>query len=738
MGGFRLSRPRQAAFALLGLLPTIVLLTVASPGPFALPEIAEEPEDRWLEERLGIIDWAAHEQNRLLAWAELRVASRVRSMAAVGDAIWENLGPLPVGFGFVSAGRLVALAVHPADENVIVVGADGGGIWRTENRGQTWRPMTDRLCARTVFRVLFDPANPAIAYAASNCGVLRSLDAGQNWHVVGTIAPQQQIGAPLMVRVYDIALDTLTAGSTRGTTVLAITGNDIYRSTDSGVNFSRVLSSADGSAWSSLRASPTNPARFYALLGSGLYRSDDSGRNWQRLLTLSSATVGRQVSVSPKDGNVIYLTRKSGDTVEITISRDGGSSWEAVTTVTESASAGGRPTVVPLRDGSSIFYYGLDHKNGTAAGFVNIGGIHVDGHEEVLVGESIMYVAGDGGLFEGALNASGSAVTRWTARNGNFSTKMGYPGLTIDPANDIDMLLGLQDNGSVHFRNGNWEVVGGADGGWTAFEDRDQFIVGSQRPLGTRRCRRQAGPATCMPSSAAGLDFTATSFMPPMVGTPSGSNIYYGTSQVYRLKKGTGPTEWEAISDHFVITNRQCANGGSRTFITALAVRGGDPDVIIAGAWTGQIIRSTDGGSTWAESTSTLPCYQVNDIYVDPVTGVMFAAYARPSTYGAETDPRRNQGAVFTSSDGGRTWLNITGNLPFLPALSVAYDPARRLLFAGNELGVYVSGPEGGQWQPAHDGMPIVMVQDLAFDSTRSAIYADTWGRGVYRLRLPR
>lgn len=704
---------------------------------------ATDKED-WLRQRLGIQDDAAHAQHVTSEWQALIRDVRIRRLGFLAGITWEQLGPAPLNLNGANilhgpfSGRLTSVSANPRDQQMILAGSDGGGIWRSADGGSSWQPTADRECSSYVTAVTFDPANPNIAYAGARCGLLRSLDTGLSWARIGSVTPRPSTGDGLLTSVQAMALDVDTAGSTGGAILLLATLSGLHRSTDSGATATRISIGNFNAFWA-VRQSPTQRNRFYAVSNTGstsvVFRSDDKGLTWRQL----TADIGLalRLSLSARDGESLYVThRRPGEsTYQIAITNDGGSTWSSVDGPASETGGGGRADIVPLAGTVPMLFHGVGYwlRRGNEWVRVSASNLHADGHWVDMLSESEFLLANDGGLSKGTLLNSG--VT-WKSAVGDLSTFQIYPGVSIEPGDPESILIGTQDNGTLLRRDGRWQRIQGADGGWTAFDrDNSNTLYGEeQRPYGSFSCTR-AVSTSCGSPSATGLDFSQSSFLPPMVRSDSGPRtLYYATSQVYRSIDGG--RNWSALSEHFPSrpTAGCPAQPAARTTITTLAVRPGDPETIVAGTRSGSIWRSSNGGATWSQ-TNAPSCYAVNDIYVDRFTGFMFAAYARPTTYVATA---RDFGLVLRSTDNGATWQNIGGELPNLAAIAVAYDPDRRLLFIGNELGVYVGDTDGKQVSPLTGGMPVVTVQDLVFDHDRRYLFAATWGRGIYRLSLPR
>ena len=190
---------------------------------------------------------------------------------------WTSIGPTQIiqSTNLNSSGRLTAIAVHPTNSSIIYIGGAQGGVWKTTDGGTSWSALTDIQCSLAMGALAIDPVDPNIIYAATGeqhfssdsyygCGVLRSLDGGATWTQLGAIFFDFPSGGATISR---IVIDPRTAGSATTTTVLAASNFALFRSTNSGVDWTQVLST---SATDIVVDASTDPTTMYA--GTVLFR----------------------------------------------------------------------------------------------------------------------------------------------------------------------------------------------------------------------------------------------------------------------------------------------------------------------------------------------------------------------------------------------------------------------------------------------------------------------------------
>ena len=657
---------------------------------------------------------------------------------AVQSGTWKPLGPQVIPWFLNSTGRVSAVTLHPTDPDVIFAGGAQGGVWRTDNQGMSWRPLTDDQCSLAMGAVALDPVDPNIVYAGTGeahfsgdsyygCGVLRSTDGGANWmHFGRSVFGDSPYGG---ARISRMAVDPATAGSANATTVYAATDWGFYRSTNSGRTWRETLHLEDqwwGAAVTDLALHPSVPNRL--LVGvkyRGVHRSVNGGATWEHL-TLGDSTDGRvMLAQASSDPDVVYaaFNPRSGDDAPPKLYRtsDGGDTWSALPAEGASCTQCWYDMTLAVHPqdpnvlyfGSILFYRSDDggrsfdyRMNGPGTGW-----IHVDQHVITTDPDrpDMVWVGNDGGVYR-----SPDRGESWQSLNTNLELTQFYGGVSISPSGMFDVLGGTQDNGTVRHRPGDpvWQHLLGGDGGFTATHPtRDRIWVETQWGGEWSGPRRSDGGSPVQ-QIIAGIDLDDDAlFIPPLVMDPFDPDVlYFGTSRLYRTRDGGD--SWEVVPGE--ITEKKADQPISR-----IAPSRSDGAVVYA-ASRGKVHVTRDGGATWR--TSFLPDRFVSDLAVHPFRAG--TAWATVSGFGT--------GHVFSTEDFGETWHDITGDLPDHPVNAVLLDPGNdSQLFIGTDLGVFASATPGS-WERFGSGLPMVAVFDLVVEPHARMMVAATHGRGAF------
>jgi photosystem II stability/assembly factor-like uncharacterized protein len=670
------------------------------------------------------------------------------------ETAWTPLGPDHLTFGSSSfSGRVSAIVVDPTDSNTIYVGAAQGGVWKTNDAGTTWVQLTDTQCSLAMGSIAIDPVDPNIIYAGTGeenfaidsyygCGVLRSTDRGTTWSQFGASVFDTTIGGAMISR---ILVDPLTAGSTTSTTLYVTSDLGVYQSLNSGQSWTLRLAGVA----TDLVMDPSNPDVLYASLGNpfadaknGVYKSTNGGTSWTKLASgLPTSEVGRvNLAISASSPSTLYAgvqndfggSGVSGSLLGIFKTTNGGTSWTQV----NNASGASCNTqcwydmviAVDPNNPNIVYFGGVELYKSTDGGdnFANIRPalVHVDQHALAFDPQnaSVVYVGNDGGVFRSA-----NGGTNWSSLNTNLAITQFYPGISLHPTDANYILGGTQDNGTLRFTGSSvWQEIISGDGGYTAIDfvtpttvyGENQWTVGSSSN-GPRRSDN-AGSFVLKNSGIILTDRAA--FIPPYVMDPSNSQtLYFGT---YRLYKTTNRGDsWTTVAAGADLTM------GSGT-ISTIAVAQSNPQVIYVGATDGNIVVTTNGGSTFGSIISGLPNRSVKAIAVDPTSAsTAYVAFSGFDAAGAGT------GHVFKTTNFGAHWTNVSANLPDVPVNAILLDPgAPSNIYIGTDLGVFRSTDGGGSWSALNTGLPNVAVFDLVFRSGTNVLVAATHGRGVFKI----
>lgn len=736
----------------------ILLALALIAGPALRPTAAQAPDEpllrmRYLREQraypfadipLGALQrgWTQMEARWpqfILQRRGLRGPFDAVAAATGAETTWTPIGPAPIATA--ATGRLSTIAIHPTDPSVLFIGGAQGGVWRSVDAGASWSPLTDGECSLAMGAIAIDPRSPDIVYAGTGelhfsgdsyygCGVLRSTDGGTTWTQLGASHFDTNIGG---ARFSAILIDPATAGSATTTTVYAATSVGVYRSTDSGTNWTRTL---EGIA-TDLVFDPVTPSTLYAAIGSpngnsrnGVYRSADGGMTWTQQTTFPSADVGRiALAIAPTAPATLYAAIQrsfsassgAGELFGIYRTTDAGANWIKATATNADCSTQCWYDLVirvdPL-DAATVWFGGVYMYRSTDAAttFQNaLSGMHVDQHALAFDPQdpTTLYAGNDGGIYR-----TRNAGVSWESLNSNLALTQFYPGISPHPWDPAVALGGTQDNGTLEYAGvPTWDAVLGGDGGFTAIDASDPTISYAEtqwtQNSGFSGPRRRVAPgnfvrlATGINAADRGL------FIPPLVIDPVTPNVlYFGTFRLYRTFNGA--LIWNTISGDLT-------QGTGR--ISVIAPAPSDNSTIYVGTSDGNLQVSTNMGTSWELRTTGLPDRYVTDIAVDRLG----AGTATLTVSGFGT------GHVFRTVDSGASWRDISGNLPDVPVNAVLEIADR--LYIGTDLGIFISDNHGATWTPFMDGLPNVAVFDLAYSNETGIALAATHGRGMFSIR---
>jgi len=692
-----------------------------------------------------------------------------RAGLTTGGAGWKSLGPGNIG------GRTRSLVVHPTNTNTMWAGSVGGGVWRTDDAGVSWRPVDDFLANLAISTIVIHPANPNVLFAGtgegfSNADALRgggifTTDDGVNWRRIPTT------DRPEFDRVTRLAI------SSDGKVLLASTPGGIWRSEDAAhVTWARVCPEPIAD----VDFDPTNSERAVAggLSTGHVFFSDDGGRNWKAAATNGVDWGGRvELAYAIANPMVVYASvdRMGG---QIWRSLDGGQSYLQ----RETRRADGTPiaylgdqgwydNVIWAGDRSNedfVIVGGVDLWKSSDGGdtIVDIsawfnasitsnGSAHADQHCITAAPgfdgstNKTVFFTNDGGIFKTddvfTVGNDADRISGWQELVNTYEITQFYAGAG-NPTSGI-IIGGTQDNGTIRFDPANgaqqWTSIFGGDGGWCAADPSDpnyfygeyvylnihrndsgglqqsDFISGNFWNAAVGRWEWKPEPYTI--TDARNQDAL---FIAPFVLDPNDPNrIFAGGASLWRTNdaktpntNATGP-KWERIKT------------SAGAFISAIAVARGNPDVIWVGHDNGQIFMTTNGTSnlpSWSRvGSAILPGRQCTSIVIsaaDPaIVHVTFSGYSRSN--------------LWQTTNSGATWIDLGASLPEVPVRAITFHPDNAaFVYAGSEVGIFASEDGGLTWSPTNEGPTNCSVDDLFWMDKR--LICATHGRGMFEIDL--
>ena len=690
---------------------------------------------------------------------------------------YRNIGPY-------RGGRSTAVAGVVGERDTFYMGPTGGGVWKTTDGGATWRPVADKtLGAGSIGAIAVAPSDPNVVYVGtgSTCprgnvspgdGAYRSTDAGASW---------KHIGLPEAGQIGRIVVHPENANLVYAAALGHIFGPNeergVYRSSDGGASWEKVLAVGDRAGAVDLSMDPHNPRVLFAAMwqverkpwtlisggeGSGLWRSTDGGDTWEQLEKgLPEETLGRiAVSASGGKRGRVYALIEAKEKGGLYRSDDGGDNFSLINSdrnFLQRAWYYTHVTADPL-DGETVYINNVafwrSHDGGKS--FSRIRTPHGDNHDMWINPDQpqIMVQGNDGGA-----NVSYNSGRSWSTQS-NQPTAEFYR-VSVDNQFPYRVYGCQQDNSCVTIasRTGrgsigvqDWWVIGGGESGHVAIDPDDPNIsyAGSYGGYITRydHATGQNRNIVAWPQVAIGMPASDLKYRfqwnAPIRLSPHDKQTLYHTSQ-YVHRTRDGGQSWETISPDLSRNDkdRQGYPGepitrdstGVEVYGTVFAFEESTHrrGLLWAGTDDGRVHLSTDDGETWNEITpKKMPDWgQVNMIELSSHdAGRAFLAVTK-----YKYDDFKPY--IFRTDDYGKTWALLTDGKNGIPARHftrvVREDPDRKgMLYVGTEFGIYASFDDGKHWQSFRNNMPVTPITDLQVHE--QDLVVATQGRGFWIL----
>jgi photosystem II stability/assembly factor-like uncharacterized protein len=682
------------------------------------------------------------------------------------------------------SGRISDVAVNPRDKKTWYVGAAAGGVWKTTNAGTTWTPVFDGQSSYSVGTVVIDPKNPNVVWVGTGennaqravnygDGVYKSVDAGRTWTNVG-LKRSEHIGKI----VIDPRNSDVVYVAAQGP--LSVKGGDrgLYKTTDGGRTWKQVLSGGTWAGVSDVVLDPRNPdvlvattwqrvRRTYGYVAggpeSGVWRSTDGGATWKRSQAgLPNDELGRVgLAVSPVNPDVVYaILEAANDRGGFYRSRDGGVTWERMSDYNTTGLYYSEIFPDPA-DVDRV--YAVDVRNmvtddgGRTWRPVGERDKHVDNHVVWVDPADVdhLLIGCDGGLYE---SFDRGQTYKYFA---NLPLGQFYR-VDVDNATPFYRVYGgTQDNNSVGglsrtrsnvgVTNAEWFVTAGGDGFVSKADPKDPNTVYAESQHGNmqRFDLRTGESVNIVPQPEPGEPGLRWYWDSPMIVSPhKNTRLYFGAQRLY--KSDDRGDSWTPVSpdlsrgidrDKLRLMDRvwsidAVARNTSSSFFGAIVAVGESPlkeGQLWIGTDDGTIQVSEDGGAHWSK-TERFP----------GVPDTTQVARVTPSRHDARTAYAAFDGHmsgdykpyVLKTTDLGRTWTPITGNLPQRGTVYVVIDDPKdaNILYAGTEFGLYVTRDGGATWSRLRGGLPTIQVRDLVIQEREDDLVVATFGRSFYVL----
>jgi hypothetical protein len=647
---------------------------------------------------------------------------------------WYYIGNTSIPTGGGGAGRINSVRELPGSTTTFFACAPGGGLWKTTNTGASWSLVgTDFLASIGASDVAIDPTNNNIMYLATgDCdagdtyalGVLKSTDGGLTWNPTGlswTVNLTRRT-ARILINPDNTQI------------VVCATSNGVYRTINGGTSWTQVLTGD----YKDLNMKPGDSNVWYAS-SDVFYRSTDGGITWNLTTSgLPTATNSQRMSiaVSAANNNYVYALCSGNDSglLGVYLSTDSGLNFTQqadnqpnyLNWATSATNEGGGQGWYDLRieanplNANEIYIGGVNIWKSTNAGidwslsghWFGGGGapyVHADIHAlHFVAGTSRLLVGCDGGVFtttNGGPNFSDIST--------NLPIAQIYK-LSVAGTNANVVISGWQDNGT-NLKNGaaHSRPIGG-DGMDCQINPANASVMYGALYYGAifKSTNGGANFLTIVNSGGTNEDEDGAWVTPYVLG-PNPNHIFVGKSRVYISTDGGA---------NFTASG---AFGGTGD-CNDIAVAPSDANIIYASKGA-SLFKSIDNGATFSEVAGMQGSF-ITDIAIhttDP--NKVWVTYSNYSA-GAK---------IYFTSNGGSSWVNISGSLPNLPANAVTYQPGTDDgIYIGMDAGVYYRDNVLGNFTPYLNALPNVVITDLDININTSTITASTYGRGLWRAPL--
>lgn len=666
-----------------------------------------------------------------------RVMDFKTQKSASSTANWTNIGPidLPVNAGTGQPngmGRVNAVAFHPSDENIIFAGAPQGGLWKSEDGGNSWVVLTDNQPTLGVSSIIINHANTDVILIGSGdrdagdsdgMGVFKSTDGGATWQISNSGMGNRTVGRMIQ-------------DPNEANIILAATDGGIYKSIDLGETWVQTL----GGNFKDIVFKPGNSDVVYTITSSNFYKSTDNGDNFTYSSTgLPSGSRGA-VAVSNDDPERVYVLLSNGSAFgSLNQSTNAGDSWTMMSNSPnifeyscDGSGTGGQgwydmDIAVDPNNADFVFVGGVNTWISTNAGAnwtlkshwyggCGVPAVHADMHVyEINPLNNRLYNGNDGGLYFTDNNA-----TSWTQISSGLAISQIYKIGSSKTEKDL-VINGYQDNGTATFTPSGWRTVLGGDGMDCAIDWENPSYSYGEYYYGA--IERIFNNTFDQGSVVNGISEEGAWVTPFLLSNADANTMFVGMKNVWRSNNIKAPStnqiQWTKISG---FNGSNCA---------VLVQSDANPDILFVGK----------GGTVYYSVNANDEAPSFNTFNNLPGSGDVRSIATDPQNEDRIFMARGN--GIYYSADFCETWTDITGNLPAIPMKSIVfYKNSTDGLYVGTKAGVYYKDSNLGEWILYNDGFPLssdVTELEIYYDAvspSEDMLRASTYGRGLWETSM--
>lgn len=670
---------------------------------------------------------------------------------------YRNIGPY-------RGGRSVTAAGVVGDPMTYYMGITGGGVWKTDDAGVSWHNISDGYFKTgSVGAIAVSESDPNVVYVGMGehaprgvmtsygDGVYKSTDSGKTWSHLGLEATEQISRIVIHPSnpdvVYVAAQGKLNENSEE---------RGIYRSNDGGKTWERTLYVNDMTGASELSMDMSAPNILYATMwehqrkpwvvisggeGSGVYKSVDGGESWKKIEKGLPVEKGKMaISVSRANPNKVYALVESDSNADkggLFVSNNGGDSWRMISGDNRLTQRAWYYTEVftDPNDEHTVYVLSAPALRSIDGGktWERLSGTHGDYHDLWINPDNSknMVIANDGGAA-----VSFNYGASWSPQN-QMPTAQFYR-INVDNQYPYNIYGGQQDNSSVKIASqssgrtigvSDWSASAGGESAFLAFDPDDPRYVMGGSYLGTielldtksgASTSVMAAPIQYLGKAARDMKYLYN-WNAPIIWSKHEPGTFYHAAQVVLRTRDNG-VNWEEVSPDLTrdIDEKQ-GNGGAPYTNEAVGAENygtiayliespHEKGVFYTGSDDGMVYMTKDNMVSWQDVTPKgLGETQVNAVEVSPHDPATVYIATTKYKWGDKTP------AIYKSTNYGKSWKNISDGIPMGAYTRVVREDQNRknLLYAGTELGIYLSWNGGQSWEPFQLNMPITPINDL-------------------------
>jgi photosystem II stability/assembly factor-like uncharacterized protein len=689
--------------------------------------------------------------------------------ATFGDIEGRHIGPARM------SGRISCIDAENKNPNIVWVGAAGGGVWKSINQGTTFKAVFDEQ-SQSIGTIAIDQNHPDTVWVGTGevwvrnsvsigTGIYRTINGGEKWEFMGL---------PKSERIGRILIDPANPQIVYAAVLGALWGDSedrgVYKTTDGGKSWTKLLYVNPSTGCGDMAMDPENPSVIYASMwdfrrqahtfrsggaGSALYKSTDGGTTWNKIHNgLPDGTLGRiALAISPVKPFYLYAVVESKKSA-LYRSSSQGSSWEKMS---DQTMMGDRPfyysLIVPDPKDPELVY-----KPGTSLWVSSNGGkffqspsitggnYHSDTHALWVspIDNRLIYMGTDGGVY---ISADKGNSWRFVQ---NLPVSQFYH-VSVDNKSPYNVYGGLQDNGSWMgpsknpggIRNADWKNIGYGDGFYTYGDKSDPDVTYSQYQGGriSRTNIRTGESKYIKPFPQEGTESLRFNWNTPTVFGKKSGWLYVGSQYLFRSKdKGDS---FDRISPDLTtndpLRQNQEQSGGltidnstaeNNTTIYTICESPLDENIIWAGTDDGNIQLTTDGGKSWSKLNNAVPGMPAL-AFISHIDADNFNKNAAWITVDAHYNGDNNP-YVYYTGDLGKSWNSLVTKDILGFCHVIKQDPVNpNLIFLGTELGLFISLDHGKAWVRFKNKIPQTAIYDMAFQTIQNDLILATHGRGI-------